>query len=459
MATPSGDEIRALTPITADGHTRVKVKLESFSPSREMAGVLDAIRAGEESRGVCHLPLPQLDLFEGKAGSVGAEWTVGGRWSERVTFHVRDRVHVTLDYRQKLVSVQFKAKGMWAAGGGAQGYATMARKWVPAIHWMMTGETISLETSQSKGWRMYGLELCTDFVGLDFNTNDLKNFMSVRNKTERKTRSRKESAEYLAQHSKDGVTAQTIELGKRKGNQLSACIYKKLEEIQSKKQGDDSTYAPMWKKHQWDGKASITRVEFRFAGKGLHFFDNSTGEVLDFTDPMTATVYENLQTLWAVASYKRRLVVGLADARAKGENVSRLDSDGRWVKVQESCQLDLNLGADWKQEREVQEGAREFRYKKANREGVQATARAGNLSGVDVSTMDDATYAAFCVEERRQYALQGKDLREYRRTHRTGQCGFVEPEIAASRKPKLERVDATMAGLAARFRHFESQAA
>jgi hypothetical protein len=448
--------------VTVDGGTKLSVKLERLNHPPAMAQVLDAIREGEKGSGVCHLPLPQLDLFDHNEGSAGAEYTVSGRESQCVTFHVRDRVYVTANLRTGRVCLQLKAKGMWAAGGGARGYATMVRKWLPAVHWMMTGESISLETchrnGDAGGWNMTGLELCVDYLGLDFRTDDLGNFLHVRTTAERRSFKEREN---LAQYSKDGLTAQTIELGKRKGNQLSACLYRKLEEIQSKKQGDDSTYAPIWRKLGWDGEEEITRVEFRMANKGLVFTDGETGEVLNFRDPMTATSEDNLRTLWGIVAYKRRLVTGLQETRrlAGARNVSRLPTDKRWVEIQKSSQLDLDLGADWKQEREVQEATKQFRAAKAEREAVQATARDGVIAGVDVSTMSDAMYGAFSIMSRRGYAAQGKDLGGYVRDYRTGQCGFIEEEIAAGREHTLEVLDATMVALKRQLERFEPRAA
>ena len=116
-----------------------------------------------------------------------------------------------------------------------------------------------------------------------------------------------------------------------------------------------------------------------------------------------------------------------------------------------ACQLDLNLGADWKQEREVQKATHAFRERKATREAVQGMAKRGVLCGIDVSTLGPAEIAAFCVDAWAAYNRE-RDLGEYVRKYRIGQTGFISEEIEASRKPTLERMDATVLNLAVRLR-------
>jgi hypothetical protein len=78
-------------------------------------------------------------------------------------------------------------------------------------------------------------------------------------------------------------------------------------------------------------------------------------------------------------------------------------------------------------------------------------AKRGVLCGIDVSTLGPAEIAAFCVDACAAYNRE-RDLGEYVRKYRIGQTGFISEEIEASRKPTLERMDATVLNLAVRLR-------
>jgi hypothetical protein len=422
--------IKPISPITVDGGTRFVGALD-FKPCARMAEIFALLRKDDSpTKDVAvSLPMPQLELHE--AAPV-AQASVSGIGRRSIVFYVEDEVHATINVERKTIHLQLKAKSLWAAGAGAQGYETMARKWLPAFHYMLTGEHVALEGVQDKGWRMTGLELCTDFQGLVFNREDAPRFIGSHGNGTKDSGRREDLEVYGGQDER----AQTIYVGKRTTAPISLALYNKSGQINRAKGGDGSTYWPIWRARGWtEGAegAEVTRVEFRFTGKGLSHTNGETGEVIDLRDPMTATDPEVLRSLWATTAHKRRLTLPSTSTRK-----DRCKLDPRWEVVHGVSQLELEFGREWKQSREVQKATHLERQAKADRDLVHAAGRCAVFRGLDTRTMTAVEHRDLVRD-----ALEGArdvDFVAYTEHYKRTRTGFIAQEIEAEKPRYFERV-------------------
>lgn len=423
----AGGGVRPVSPLTVDGGTRFwrAIPASEWAPVPAMAELLDRV-ADDTDGATRELPVPELGYLE--AAPV-AETRVAGALRNVVTLHVHDHVWVRLITQRDgavQVAVQLKAKAMWAAGAGAQGYARSAGYWLDALAWMLTGRRVALVDARRWGWKLTGLELCCDFEGLALTRDDATHFVGARQSGDDGTPAERETL-WGAGH-----RVETLMVGRR-GSSLSICLYDKLAQIQAAKGGDSSTYAAVWRERGYDYDADaggdLMRVEYRFAGRGLQLECAETGEVLDFADPATATDPEALRRLWRIASDKRRLVVPDSATR-----IERCRLDPRWVSVQEADGA-VELDGAWRQRREVQRDTHTVRVDRARTDGLRGLTRYLTLHGMDTTP---ATLAG-ALRDALSTAPETLDVEAYGRTYSRTQRPLLSVEIDAAHAAYLGR--------------------
>lgn len=357
---PSG--VECIAPLMVDGGTRFaldveaevfeeisSVPLQACRPFRQLLRELRAPTTRSQERRwraeggrTCLLPRSQRGFAGFGGGShIRAEVKVSGARRESLTFYVPDVVHIRVNVETGQVRLQLKARGLWASG-----YRFIAGQWLSLVLWWCTGKTCSLATSHVEGWRTTGLELCSDFVGLEFSDADAQSFVGFK------------TDELVRKFSKDGKL-QTINLGTR-GSPVSVCLYDKDAQLTEVKGGDDSAYRAVHKSHGWDGEAPRRRVEFRLSGRGLQFKDDA-GNVLDFRDPALLADREALAKLWSVLCWKKRLV-----QKDSATRVERAKVDPRWEGVLSASGKPFD--ASYRQTREAQKDAHVEAVRRARRD-------------------------------------------------------------------------------------------
>lgn len=393
-----------------DGGTRGVLRAEPGFPDAPPAfrRVLDELARStsrddddaERQRGgrVVALPLRDLDLYAG--GEVVAAVQVGGTRREVITLYIEDVVWMRFNVETGEVRLQLKARSLWASG-----YESVAGRWLDLVLWWATGRTCTLAEAHAEGWRMTGIELCSDFVGVDFRDDDLASFVGFK------------ATEVVRKFSRDG-RVETLNLGTR-ASPISLCIYDKDAQVVAAKRGDDSIYRATHLAHGWDGKSERRRVEFRLTGRGLQFQDDETGEVLDFRDPATLADRDALCRLWAVLCSKKRLVdLGSAS------RVERCKLDPRWSSVLAASSQTLQVG--FRQSRVSQLDAYDEAARRARRDLLRSAKRFAALhdrpeedpvtttrTALHVATDDErAAIEDYGVRYRRQReAFMGEEIR------------------------------------------------
>jgi hypothetical protein len=317
--------------------------------------------------------------------------------------------------------VQLKAKGLWAHGAGAEGYAIMAGYWLRELLRMFTGE--EMRSARASGWKCTGLEVCRDFTGLELFREDAGNFIGARMNGD--------DGERLTVWGGEQIAVETINVGRR-SSPISLCIYDKLKQIEAAKDGDGSTYAATHRAWGWDGEERITRVEMRFSGPGLIWENKDTGEVLDFSDPATATDQESLRELWRLSTAKRRLICPDTSTRR-----TRASIDPRWAYVESLGEQGAPHG--WRQLREVHEDTHRTRTEQSRKAMLRAAARYGALHGLQIDPFDRAGHLAGLVRD--GFACEELlDLEAYQVAYFRSQLPLLGVEVERARGELLERV-------------------
>lgn len=331
-----------VAPVMVDGGTRFALEVDptGWLPAPEgwagprppdgFVAIVDALRAPstriqdaeERQRGGCVVRLP---LSNGEHVHARAE--IRGTRREQLTLYFEDLAFVRIGLESGQVRMELKAKGLWA-----EGYGALAARMLDRVLWWTTGLRCTLATAHDPaatgrydapawehggaplGWRMTGLEICSDFVGMEFAEADMSSFVGFK------------AAEIIRTFVRDGEL-ETLNLGTR-ASPISLCIYDKTEQVDVVKNGDDSTYRAAWNDNGWDGQAPIRRVEFRVTGRALKIVHTGTGEVLDFTNPALLADRAARAQLWAALCSGKRLIV-----RENATRVERCDLDQRWLVV------------------------------------------------------------------------------------------------------------------------------
>jgi len=406
-------DIRAVSPITVDGGTRFVLQLrEQFAPSAAARALLRRLEHGAH-KGQVLLPIDPGGVLDAPPH---AQFIVSGADRQVLTFLVPDLAWFRLHLGTRQLQLQLKAKGLWLGGGGSVGYTLQAGFWLASLYRLFAGG--EPENVYQSGWKMTGLELCCDFVGLDLYRSDAGNFVGARTNGDDG-----EAGERVTVWGGVEEAVQTINVGKR-NSPISLCIYDKQAQIDAAKAGDGSTYEAVHRELGWDGDSKITRVELRFSGRGLCF--DKGDRVLDFRDPITATSDENLAALWTIATHKRRLIVPGSSTRKERSGV-----DARWSRVQDVASIPM-LPAGWRQRREVQKDTHRNRVERSRVAGLRALARYGVLHGIDLQSLGMKAVLRDLVADA-LFTSPDLDLEEYAEEYAGVQRPVLADEISVAR--------------------------
>jgi len=415
----SSQNTSAVSPVSVDGGTRFVIHLSDiFSPVPKWKAALLALETGALKQSI---ELPVSDALAPLEAAPVADVVVSGAKRHILTFLVPDLAWFRFNTESRDLHLQLKAKGLWAHGAGATGYVLMAGYWLRELFRLFCGEF--RDDVFRAGWKMTGLELCRDFVGVKFYRNDAGHFVGAKTNGD-------EGRELVRCWGAEDQEVETINIGRRTSN-LSLCIYDKLTQIDDVKNGDTSTYEAVWREMGWEHER-INRVELRLSNRGLSWEDKESGEILDFSDPSTAAFQHNLDSLWQLACHKRRLVVPNTATRRE-----RCDTDERWKKV-----MKLGAGAmsgEWRQTRQVQKDTHRVRLENARRDGLRAVARYGALQGAIFGPAGKPGLCRELVTDMLQ-GYSDEEIAEYQAKYHKQSAALLAPEIAIAREELAARV-------------------
>ncbi|MCP4496860.1 MAG: hypothetical protein GY825_08780, partial [Phycisphaeraceae bacterium] len=319
-----------------------------------------------------------------------------------------------------IIDVQFKAGALWALGAGTEGFRVAAEYWLRQLTLLFldAGARETLEISESildkhpkgassiarvLGWKMTGVEICSDFEGLDFRREDARSFVGI--KTTGNIDGEADGTPSTEVFGSDSENAETILVGNR-ASPVSICVYDKSLQIEKAKGGDRSHYQAAWLNGGWDGQTSIRRVEMRITGLGLTMERRDTGEVLDLRDPATVADPVAMATAWSWTTFRKRLV-----HRGSSSRATRCRVDSRWFLVQHAAENeDLGDLGVWRQSRTVQVDAHEVAVERARRGALVHLARFTALHGRFADDSDLQAAANCTGEVQREAANRVEDF-------------------------------------------------
>ena len=427
--------IRAVSPITVDGGTRFVAHLtKKFAPVGAMREMLRSLRSGPIRRDF------HLGAFVGEPFDTvpTAHVTVSGAHRHILTFYIEDQCWFRWNDETRDLHVQLKAKGLWAYG-----YDKVMPYWLGNLARLFTGRID--EDAIAELFKCTGLELCCDFVGLQFYRADAANFLGAKLNGD--------SGLPVDVWSDEGSQAvETINVGRRTAN-LSLCIYDKLAQIESVKHGDHSTYEATHRAHGWDGSSKIVRVEMRFAKEGMVW--ENDGLDIDLSNPWTLCDGDDLGMAWSIGCLKRRLIV--PDTATRRE---RCVSDERWRAVALEAMTE-EPRTKWRQKRQVQKDTHRERVKRARRGTLQSILRYAALHDLRSDEYADDQLAELIAdvafgadfdfaEYQRRYArtqlpLLGEEIRQAAEAYRDRQLSRSGPPLGPPRKRRAGKTGADLA--------------
>jgi len=412
-----GDQPACIVPPTIDGFTRCR--LTEWAPDRaspSMRRLLARLREPltiEQERDYRRtggrsvwLPLsaPVPTDPSGPRRAMAAV-TVSGVRRQTVTMHVEKHIFVTFHCDAGIIDVQFKAGALWALGAGTEGFRRSASFWLRELSLLfldgearehaqacVEGDAGSSRTlldrhpkspsgcswARVMGWKMTGVEQCSDHTGLTFRRDDARSFVGIK-----QTGNIEAEAPATQVFGSSADRAETITVGTR-SSPVSVCLYDKTLQVEKAKGGDKSQYEAAWLAGGWDGKADIQRVEMRMSGVGLRMERRDTGEVMDLTDPASVANAEKMATAWSWVTFRKRLVI-----RGSSERATRCKVDPRWSRIQECAEgADLAALGQWRQSRQVQADCWATAAERSRRGAVQHLARMAALHGRTASEED-----------------------------------------------------------------------
>ena len=407
--------VECIAPVVVDGGTRFGLDIgDAANPHPEFGEVAEALQrptTREQEQAWRNAGGRTVDVPRPDADPVTMVATVTGSRREGLALYLEDVVHVRVNIELWTARVQLKARGLWALG-----YEPLAREWLSTVNWWMTSRRTRLDRAHSVGWRTTGLELCSDFTGLDFADTDAANFVGFR-KNER-----------VRVFGRDGAV-ETINLGTR-ASPVSVCLYDKDEQLAAVKGGDDSIYRAMHVAHGWNGEMPRRRVEFRVTGRALHYADDEHGQVLDFRDPAELASHDHLCDLWRLLAHKKRLIVPSAATRR-----TRAPWDDRWQAVERAAGVAERTA--WRQVREAQTDAWLEAVRRCSRDAHRSLLRLAALH--DLPQPDLGEVVAFL-----EWAGE-TDVEGYLESYRKRRDPFIGPEITTLGRARwrswLERND------------------
>jgi hypothetical protein len=434
--------VRCIAPLMVDGGTRVALAFDPHEPlpphwDAELER-LRAPRSREEHEALRNAGglLTEL-VVDGRR--VHAKVQLRGTRRERIVLHVPDRAYVEFDLELGRLSLQLKAKELWA-----EGYADVAFRWMDCFSRLFLSRALPrLADAHAMGWRVTGLEVCSDFVGLPrWQPEETRCWVGSRRISALYDDSALDDARSnRAESHNDGTGyVQTFDLGSRRSPTMG-CLYDKDEQLFAAKperaggtpRGDDSTYRAVHLANGWDGATNRQRVEFRWKGEALmweHVYsrkgvEHGTGEVWNFRDPATLADRDALAFLWRKTTEKKRMIDPRSATRRE-----RCKIDDRWRFVQDVCEApDVDL-SQCRQRREVACDTYDVRVRRAARSHVRATRQLAEMHDHSIRDFRDCATIGRLAE----YIVAseedgGRWVPRYAETYRKLQDGFVGEEI------------------------------
>jgi hypothetical protein len=316
-----------------------------------------------------------------------------------------DTIHATLNADECELRLQFKAHGLWSTDDQRAHMLAWVHAWTSMLRGPVDARPFDL------GWTVTGVELCADFVGVRWVSDDAAAFLG-RYKRER-----------IRCYSDDADRVETINVGSRASN-VSWCLYDKTRQIDSAKDGANlPTYRGTWEAHGWRGE-EVSRVELRLTARGLTF------DELELRDPEALTP-ANLARAWSHACEAYRLIEpGTASRR------ERCATDQRWTMVAEACGVAPHRMV---QARRVADDAHEERTRRAAKQAAKALRRLGALHGLVVEDHRGVSTLAQFADVLAQTEC---DLEQYAE----GYARLIEPALGEAVRHAGVRFENTMAG-------------
>lgn len=447
---PRAPDPLCVAPVMVDGGTRFALDFDPTGMATEMSVLIQHLRhprtreqdKEDRKRGGLFMPLPMPGEWESssskKNGSrfwsdPSAEVKVSGVRRQVITFHVNSYIYLYLNVESGEARLQLRAPVLWA-----DGYEKAATFWLDAVLWMLTRTRCTLKEATHMGWRMTGLEVCSDIVGLHFWRHDADNFVGIVKTGERhhlipEDQIQQAPTPQVRTFGIEAQKAETIDIGSR-ASPVSICIYDKESQIIAEKGGDWSTYEAVHKSNGWDGEAKIWRVELRFTKRGLVLEDKRglrrlnplTNKVenlpllYDFRDPATAANEYALWLLWSYTTSRKRLIIPKARTRRK-----RCPMDWRWEVVSGICVPDREKLNNLRMYREVQKDA----WKERTRRALMEYCRSGRRLA---ALYDQPNYLPEQVAQFAEDQLDDDERRligDYLKNYRGAQDPFIGDEI------------------------------
>ena len=411
-------EIRCIAPIVVDGGTRFRLTWKPEAAHPVFLEQIERLRRPRSAEG---------DRREGRSGrrpvwlgDDAAEPMVSGVRRQVVVLHVHDRVWMMLNFDTGEARLQLKARELWS-----RGYEVAALHWLDLMSVLLLRQPLGdLSGAHGIGWRMTGLELCCDFVGLPaWTQDDVGAFVGFRRHETRRKVGGAEQADPVMGMLHGADTVETIDVGARNSS-VSYCLYDKDKQIFQAKGGDSSTYDPVHRRHGWRGEPR-QRVELRLCKDGLSYVDSSSGEVWDFRDPQTAARPEALRVAWARVTSRKRLALRNTATRRE-----RWRTDPRWEVVHGVAELEPADFEQVRQLREVEEGT----WRRRHDRSLDKLARALHQYAQQMDRSADGPSRAADIARVAMIELAARDRFElvtaYGDNYRSYIDAFVGPEVA-----------------------------
>lgn len=354
--------MRLVSGVNVDGGTRVRSRggLELAPEIETQIHAILAPRSREAEQRIAreggHVLRVRLDDGTVIAGNAKAQ----GIRRSRLAVLFPDLLYLEIDLEAGEVAIQAKARFLWAEGAGARGWSRWVDRFLRPIDRLLLGEPPEEGDPIRSRWRVCGLELCADAIGLAFSRSDAGAFVGAHAGSSIGMTERSEIVE-------------TIAVGTR-SSPLSVCLYDKDAEIAARRKAD--VYREVHLAHGWDGEARRTRCEVRFTGVGLQWSDPDTGEIVDLRDPLEVARPETIALAWSLATHKRRMVIEDGATRRR-----RCPTDPRWIVFQRAAEVPV-IPWTFRQVQAVSEETWIVRRKRARERALRGSLALAVLEGL-----------------------------------------------------------------------------
>jgi hypothetical protein len=367
-ATSSTSAVYRISPPRPDGGTSFKLGRppEGWSPELERVAKpfppLGLGSAAHEPRRYSPEPRALHDA-DGKEVACIARHGRG-----YVCFHFEH--HAKLFIYPTCAILEVESEGIWI-----DDMEVWLRRWLDrASHWLLGKRCPDVADARGLGWQTHKLELCADFIGLQFYQTDVNLFVNSRGGPQRVD----------SKGFKPDGQVETIEIGKRRHEVLAIETHNKTAAVLEKLKVDpaESFYAPTWRAYDWNGLDPIRRVEVRGRGRALRIKARKGSRAFDLTDPVSLLDQAALNAFWRHATTSRTRLVMPPPDQATAFRPRRAATDPRWVAVQDAGGVDDGV----RFVRAPNDEARRLRWdqhvERVDRHLAVALARAAGLRGV-----------------------------------------------------------------------------